>query len=249
MYSNLYLPTPERMNHVLYYSIAGSGLIYILFGVAGYLFAYDNTLDNILNNFSSHDPSLIIARIGLLLTIICQIPMVVVPCRDSIILLIQKYQGDNNHMNQADHRYPAIATLQDSNSENAPLTIVTAHKQSIWRISNYTYASEIVTFIMAVFCLVLSECVPGVATIWLVLPHLLSMVLILMVNIFRSLAGSSISLILAFYLPAKAYLSFSHHINPSPSWKGDFYFGFSQIMIYVSIVMIALCTYQAIAKL
>lgn len=168
MYSNLYSPSAERIDSVLTYSITGSGIIYILFGVAGYLFAYDGTLDNILNNFSSHDPSLIVARIGLLLTIACQIPMVVVPCRDSIIQLIHKYQGDynksmsNDKVSSPDQRYPPIVTIP--NHERVPIAV--SHKQSMWRISNYKYASEIVTLLMVLFCLFLSECVPGVATIW-----------------------------------------------------------------------------------
>jgi amino acid permease len=96
--SNLIRPSPDRMNYVINYSIIGSGFLYVLFGICGYLVAFDKTKDNILNNFDANDCSLIIARAGLLITLMCQIPMVLVPCRDSISLLINKYinlEGDS----------------------------------------------------------------------------------------------------------------------------------------------------------
>jgi amino acid permease len=231
VYSNLYDPLPQRMNQVLGYSIGGSGVIYIFFGVAGYLFAYDNTMDNILNNFSPHDPSLIIARIGLLCTIICQIPMVVVPCRDSLIQLIEKYQGDSEaDIQRRDQKYTAIVTVMPNSWQESERATLQRHPLPFWHIHRYSYASEIMTFVIAVLCLIMSECVPGVATIW-------------------SIAGSSISLTLAFYLPSRAYICYAYKVDSHPSWRTDFYVWFSNIMVYVSVAMIGLCTYQAIMKL
>lgn len=92
IYSNLSNPYPRHISHVIRVSIFIAGVIYIFFGIAGYTIAYDSTKDDILNNFSSHDPALILARCGLLLTIICQIPMVIVPCRQSILQFLLTFQ-------------------------------------------------------------------------------------------------------------------------------------------------------------
>ena len=213
VYSNLYQPTSVRMKQVLYVSIPGSGLIYIIFGIGGYLFAYENTFDNILNNFSSQDPSLIIARCGLLFTIICQIPMVVLPCRQSIIELIHKLSTDNhnNHLNS------------NNNNENHKLQ----PKIDTKIINNNNKLNYLVTFLLVLSCLLLSELVPGVSTIW-------------------SIAGSSVSFVLAFLLPSLAYVRYKQNLIIE---NYDFRYYYSRIMIIVSIGMIILCSYQSINKL
>lgn len=149
-----------------------SGLVYILFGISGYFFAYDNTKDNILNNFSSHDPSLLGARLGLLATIFCQIPMIVVPLRSSLIELLTKYcfssnkEIDNLNAVENDQRYVAIVRVQ-TNSESYRTNSVSSYSSS--NISKYggilAYSQEILTLFIAVSCLIISELVPGVVVV------------------------------------------------------------------------------------
>lgn len=221
VYSTLFQPSPDRINSVLRASIGGSGFIYILFGISGYFFAYDSTRDNILNNFSSHDPSLIIARCGLLVTIICQIPMVVVPCRDSIVTLITKYITRNEIQERDSTR--AIEVPEARVAIAIPMPREDTRLRNIEPAAALPYLPEAVTIALAGSCLWLSECVPGVASIW-------------------SVAGSSVSLILAFYLPAKAFVSRAYTINPSVDWRSDPYLAFSVVMVYVSTLLVIFCS-------
>lgn len=86
VYVTLAEPSSESINRVMSRTIKVSGLIFTAFGIAGYFIAFDATKDNILMNFSPRDTSLIVARIGLVLTLICQLPMIGVPCRDLLLL-------------------------------------------------------------------------------------------------------------------------------------------------------------------
>lgn len=71
----------QSSNQVVYTSMIISGVIFSLFGLSGYFIAYDATKDNILNNFDDADPALVVCRGGIILTLICQIPMIGIPCR------------------------------------------------------------------------------------------------------------------------------------------------------------------------
>ena len=88
VFTKLERPSPSRTEGVILTTNYASGAVYILFGLSGYLFSTDRTADNILNNFSPKDPSLALARSGLVLTLMCQIPMVLLPCRDSLFRLM-----------------------------------------------------------------------------------------------------------------------------------------------------------------
>lgn len=101
VYSDLHKPTEANMGQVISVSMGTSAALFIAFGLAGYFFAYDNTADNILNNFPAHDPSVLIARVGLTLTLMCQLPMVMVPCRQALYPLIwpEINTADNHTLN------------------------------------------------------------------------------------------------------------------------------------------------------
>ena len=80
-------PTKEAVDSVMRVTITFSGCVFAIFGIAGYVLAFDACSDNILNNFSPRDPSLVVARSGLVFTLICQLPMVGIPCRNLTILV------------------------------------------------------------------------------------------------------------------------------------------------------------------
>jgi len=88
VFSKLERPSSSRTEGVIITTNYASGAVYILFGLSGYFFSTNRTADNILNNFSPKDPSLALARSGLVLTLMCQIPMVLLPCRDSFFRLL-----------------------------------------------------------------------------------------------------------------------------------------------------------------
>lgn len=192
VHANLIRPSYDRMNYVINCSIGGSGVLYVLFGLCGYLVAFDETKDNILNNFEANDRSLIIARAGLCLTLMCQIPMVLVPCRDSIFLLINKYfnlQGDS-------------------------------------MLTRIIKSTKFMSIFIACTGLFLAERVPGVSVIW-------------------SIAGSSISMILAFLFPSIAYICLWRRAKSPLTIDA----GMAIFIFFLSITMIYLCTTESINKL
>lgn len=87
VFSVLRNPTEEAVNRVMSHTISFSGAIFCIFGLAGYFLAFDACSDNILNNFSPRDPSLVVARCGLVFTLICQLPMIGVPCRNLTFMI------------------------------------------------------------------------------------------------------------------------------------------------------------------
>jgi sodium-coupled neutral amino acid transporter 6 len=306
VYSELQRPTDERMNRIIDYLLYISSTIYIAFGLCGYFFAYDNTDDNILDNFSSHDISLVIARFGLLLTLLCQLPMIVVPCRKTFYPLFYSElntitrkrtssgnslcsSNSNNSLNQVN--YHSISTLIPSqhrnnssynqinnniftslqqnnilsfdtinNNNNTPksdttdiemtdiITPIETHNEfsidelNISNTSNNNveevlFVDEgfevsvtnstsryIITFLIIIFTLMISENVPGVSTIW-------------------TIAGSSLCILVAFFLP---YLAYIYLYTDELGSKYDLYIAYMYVI--GSAALIILCTHQAIDK-
>ena len=58
------------------------------FGLAGYLWAYEDTKDNILLNFDPSDKIILIGRIGCGITTLFALPMNLVPCREAMLSLV-----------------------------------------------------------------------------------------------------------------------------------------------------------------
>lgn len=53
-------------------------------GLGGYIYALDETSDNILMNFSFDDPAIFLARIGYCFTLLFGLPLITLPCRESL---------------------------------------------------------------------------------------------------------------------------------------------------------------------
>jgi len=102
-------PTRARLDQVVSYTIGLAYTFYILISIAGYLYAYDHVCgksssstcedgvpDNILNAFDLNDSLIDIGRLGFLSVILLSFPLLVMPCRETIIsLLKQVYYHEN----------------------------------------------------------------------------------------------------------------------------------------------------------
>lgn len=82
------LAKPTDITRVIYTTVLTSAFVFVLFGTAGYVFARADTADNILKNFSPKDPVLMAARVGLTITLMTQLPIVVIPCRKAVYPLL-----------------------------------------------------------------------------------------------------------------------------------------------------------------
>lgn len=54
-------------------------------GLGGYLYAWQETADNILLNFPVGDPAILAGRSGFCLTLMFGLPLVLLPCRDALV--------------------------------------------------------------------------------------------------------------------------------------------------------------------
>lgn len=251
VYSDLESPTDKNMNKVINISMSIAALIFVSFGLVGYLFASDHTQDNILKNFSPHDPSLLIARAGLTLTLLCQLPMVVLPCRKAFYpLMWPTLNTAENHSQHIDgqlvelphpssfygedtsYHSPYISprsspfrnNMKNNNNANANnnannndsnnndninrercysnsgidgnVAVYVPVDEGYDIIVNQSSSRYIITFGLVVLALFFSQTVPGVSTVW-------------------SIAGSTLSIIIAFLLPSFAYISTWNQLGSS----------------------------------
>ena len=88
MHSELVDPTRARLKRVIVITIAVSTSTYLLFGVAGYLWAGDGVQGDILNTFEAADPFIFVGRLGLSLAMLGNIPLMVLPARQIIVELL-----------------------------------------------------------------------------------------------------------------------------------------------------------------
>lgn len=62
-------------------------LAYMSMGLFGYFYDYSNIKDNIFNNFPVDDPLINVGRFGFVITLVCALPLMVVPGREALLLL------------------------------------------------------------------------------------------------------------------------------------------------------------------
>ena len=87
IYSQLRHPSPKRMNTIVYTSIAIITFIFLLFSFTGVLILHASSTitDNILLVFPIHDSLMLLGRVNLLITLICSLPILIVPARHLIL--------------------------------------------------------------------------------------------------------------------------------------------------------------------
>ena len=71
-------------------------------GLCGYLYAYDDTKDNILLNFPLDVGTVFVGRIGYGVTILFGMPLVFLPCRAAILSLPEQIRDRNGVLKQND---------------------------------------------------------------------------------------------------------------------------------------------------
>ncbi|EEY57742.1 sodium-coupled neutral amino acid transporter, putative [Phytophthora infestans T30-4] len=90
VYRELHKPTRHRLKKIVASTMFSTWLFYILVGVMGYLFAFQQhggVQGDILNNFSDNDPLVNLGRLGLLVTIQLSLPLIIQPCRANLLRL------------------------------------------------------------------------------------------------------------------------------------------------------------------
>jgi len=117
VYSQLKEPTDENIHSVVYSALAVITVIYCCLGFIGCLLfgeyninelttalqevhirslRRENYPDNVLELFDTSDPLILISRIAMFISLLCTIPMIIIPARSIIIKDILGFSGCNS---------------------------------------------------------------------------------------------------------------------------------------------------------
>jgi amino acid permease len=91
VHSALINPTRERVKQVLDGTISICFILFLVIGIAGYLYAYDETKDNILLNFPLSYKIILMGRLGYGFTLMFGLPLIFLPCRGALLAIPKLY--------------------------------------------------------------------------------------------------------------------------------------------------------------
>ncbi len=99
--NSIHNPTRKRLRYVIHSSITVCFILMYIFGVAGYLYSGNKTMDDILMNFSVTDRLILLGRIGCGTNLMLNLAIITLPCRDSMLALWPLLKTwNNNRKNQ-----------------------------------------------------------------------------------------------------------------------------------------------------
>eukprot|EP00164_Ancoracysta_twista_P002504 GFYU01003333.1.p1 GENE.GFYU01003333.1~~GFYU01003333.1.p1 ORF type:complete len:436 (+),score=121.38 GFYU01003333.1:364-1671(+) len=189
-------PTRRRIKRVIHTTMGMCTALYIIIGMFGYLYAYEATKGNILNNFANDDPIITVGRIGLSFTVIFSFPLLALPCRDALERLLSLVAHSDTALGHCCVRL----FHQDQPSQTERV---------------------IETLLVVLSSLLLATAIPGVVVIW-------------------GIMGSTVSVVIAYFLPGIFYLKIRQNI---PFNRRKF---LAWVLVLVSPVLAILGTWEAI---
>ncbi|CAM9476568.1 unnamed protein product [Chrysoparadoxa australica] len=223
-------PTRERVKSILHGSMSMAASLYIMLGLMGSLYAYDNTRDDILLNFSANDKVVLLGRLGMGFTMFAAMPMICVPCRDALQSLWAQLWAGIRSVIEADHHGVVTA------DERAPLTSGTTATATAKTNADTAAAAEdddtvspvikmLVHFVLTVAimgtCYMVAVSLPGVAVVW-------------------SICGSSVGFLVSFGMPCMFYLRIRRkkawNVRKACAW----------LLLGITGLLMYFCTAQAI---
>jgi len=224
--SALIRPTTSRIRVVTDGAVGACFVLMYLFGLAGYLSFGAATQGNILLNLSTFDnPLVFCGRVGCGVTILFAMPMMALPCRSSILELLDCWLERNR---------VALPIEHQAAREETPLLSIDRsldHADSLEdrvHISKNPFIHYGSTFLIVLCCYLGAVAAPGVAIVW-------------------SLCGSSMAFLIAFILPAACYLRIQR--KTQRSHRNRSMIAFSWILLFVSLGAAIACTIQTISRI
>mmetsp|Transcript_10967 Transcript_10967/g.31462 ORF Transcript_10967/g.31462 Transcript_10967/m.31462 type:complete len:508 (-) Transcript_10967:156-1679(-) len=234
MHAELTKPTRHRLKLVILVTISVSTVIYVLFGLSGYLYGGKDVPGDVLTAFDDDDPLIGVGRIGLGLSMLCNIPLMALPTRDLIVGLLcppahnTLPASDINDLplspipsreatpllppSGAQSRLPG----RDTQQEQQPLP-----SSSLPELSLPAHVGLTVGLLSA--CYLLATSCSGVETVW-------------------GICGSSVGILLALTFPSALYSRLRGHKTRQRSvvW--------AKFTIIASIVLLVLCSIQVFSN-
>lgn len=240
---------PSRFRTVL---VIDSAILAVLgissvFGLAGYLYAGDKTKGNILKNCdTAGDFNLLLGQIGCGTMVVLAIPMLMLPCRSSLLGVIdvvvngahvtpveveesEKLPLMTSDVKTKEANYNATSTTPDdqqqepTDEEENPFICVGRRKVNITENSFIHYTS---TFLVFASCYMVAVRVPSVAFVW-------------------SILGCSMGYLISFILPCVCYLKIQKRY-PTHALRSKAWVWFSWILLVTSTVAMVVCTIETV---
>ena len=262
VHSTLTLPTRRRIHTLVHAVVLLSFVLYATIGSAGFLL-YGQAVDaNIMNNMrgramegetdTAENRESNWVRLGLVITLCCNLPLLVLPCRDTAMQLlglakpaedVEHFQQSAEEQQQQEEQEADESEVEDS-PEIGELTPLQPHSNGHGHAhyslpappsissspaaasshSSATSSTVLATLVIVSTSLVLSLLIPSVALLW-------------------SLLGSTVSIWVAFTLPSLAYL----RVRRRKGWT--FRRCGSLLLLCVSAVMCIVCGWTACQRL
>lgn len=119
VHSQLVRPTRERVGFVLRTSMVICLVLFYLVGLGGYIFAGNQTRDNILLNFEISDRAVLSGRIGFCLTLMFGLPLILLPCREAALAVPMQW----SNWRKDDEMISKFQLLERDREEGAHLVV------------------------------------------------------------------------------------------------------------------------------
>ncbi|OWZ21478.1 Sodium-coupled neutral amino acid transporter [Phytophthora megakarya] len=233
VYRELHKPTRHRLKKIVASTMFSTWLFYMLVGIMGYLFAFQQqggVQGDILNNFSDSDHLVNLGRLGLLVTIQLSLPLIIQPCRANLLRLakiIRSYihtrakvydaPDSTDSENEGDTIGEGTALLPTSGSA-VQTSSMTAPSRSR---SKSTIVHVLLTVGIMTTVITVALLSPGVAVVW-------------------NLMGSTVGLLISYVLPCVSYVCIRRE-KPNTDRRKFI----AWVILAVSSIVCTVCTIQA----
>eukprot|EP00563_Minutocellus_polymorphus_P020520 CAMPEP_0197719750 /NCGR_PEP_ID=MMETSP1434-20131217/3373_1 /TAXON_ID=265543 /ORGANISM="Minutocellus polymorphus, Strain CCMP3303" /LENGTH=592 /DNA_ID=CAMNT_0043304519 /DNA_START=44 /DNA_END=1822 /DNA_ORIENTATION=- len=268
-------PTRRRVKEVIHMAVFLSFLLMYLFGLAGYLYAYDETNGNILLNFDRKDGIILLGRIGCGVTTLFALPMNALPCREALLSWVAQISESRARRaatkeerkqlleRRSGNEYKYIAKsfrksrTMPSERGNACTTNDADEEIGHNKASNYGANDVLVhqqvdqrmigsPIAKSPEAVMSEEAVHRLATFSIVFVCYVAAVQAPGVAIVWDIAGSCLAFLIQFILPASCYIRLKLRAKASPMSR---HLVLAQVLLCFATITAVLCTAQTIWRL
>lgn len=236
-------PTRDRVREVISKAVFFAFLLMYIFGVAGYLYAYDESNGNILLNFDPKDPVIFFGRIGCGITTLFALPMNTLPCREALLSLVAQISEVKARRKVSKEEQRQLLERRRSSESDTELCVQThsstkygthMKRSALSKHSSNDIISQkekaihfISTVGIVLVCYVAAILAPGVAIVW-------------------DIAGSSMAFLIQFIVPAACYIKLKLRSGQKGLSKN---LVLAWTLLVFAVIMAIICTLQTIMKL
>ena len=215
-------PTKRRLDHVVFFTVLAAFTFYLIVSLTGYFYAYDHVCydrgvvsssickdyvpDDILNVFDLRDTLIDTGRVGFLCALMLSYPLLILPCRDTILRLFQEirspqesrddgYSSDGNDSVEYRILEDDTAVINTPGSPEFSTPMIQRNERQVSRdalrrfscLSPQRLPHNFTTSTVLTLSLLTMIAVPNVSAVW-------------------TITGSSVSMLIGFVFPSLFYV-------------------------------------------